>query len=102
MGLYRILCFHGLQGELVKFCNDTIRPLVEYDKLNNTELIKTLEIYFECNGNMKKMSKQMFMHYNTIIYRLQKIKDIIGMDIENADNRLNLEIAMKALNLIKI
>jgi purine catabolism regulator len=41
------------------------------------------------------------MHYNTIIYRLQKIKDIIDIDLENADNRLNLEIAIKALNLIK-
>lgn len=51
---------------------------------------------------MKKMSKQMFMHYNTIIYRLQKIKDIIGIDIENYDQRLNLEIAMKALALINI
>lgn len=96
------MCFHGLQGELVKFCNDTIRPLIEYDRLNKTELTKTLKVYFECNGNMKKMSKQMFMHYNTIIYRLQKIKDIIGIDIENYDQRLNLEIAMKALALINI
>ncbi|MHC6180068.1 PucR family transcriptional regulator [Clostridium sp. JNZ X4-2] len=101
LGLYRILCFNGLQGELAKFCNDTIKPLVEYDRLNGTELIKTLKIYFECNGNMKKMSKQMFMHYNTIIYRLQKIKDIIGMDVENAEERLDLEIAIKAWNIIR-
>lgn len=101
LGLYRILGFDGIQSELVKFCNDTIKPLIEYDKMNGTELLNTLKIYFECNGNMKKMSKKMFMHYNTIIYRLQKIKDIIDIDLENADNRLNLEIAIKALNLIK-
>lgn len=100
LGLYRILCFDGIQTELAKFCSDTISPIVEYDKLNNTELIKTLKIYFECNGNMKKMSKEMFMHYNTIVYRIGKIRDIIGVDFENSDNRLKFEIALKALELI--
>lgn len=99
LGLYRILCFDGIQTELVKFCSDTINPIVEYDKLNNTELIKTLRVYFECNGNMKKMSKEMFMHYNTIVYRIQKIKDIVGVDFESSDNRLKFEIALKALEL---
>lgn len=100
LGLYTILCCDGIQMELAKFCNDTINPIVEYDKLNNTELIKTLRVYFECNGNMKKISKEMFMHYNTIIYRIQKIKDITGVDFENGDSRLRFEIALKALELI--
>lgn len=102
LGLYRILCFDGLQGELTKFCTDTIKSLVEYDKSNHTELVKTVKVYFKCNGNMKKISKEMFVHYNTIIYRLQKIKDITGLDIDNCDNRLNLEISVKALDLIEI
>lgn len=102
LGLYRILCFNGLQGELTKFCTDTIKSLVEYDKLNHTELVKTIKVYFKCNGNMKKISKDMFMHYNTIIYRLQKIREITGLDINDYDSRLNLEISVKALDLIKI
>lgn len=102
LGLYRILAFEGLQGELIEFCSDTIKPLIEYDKVNNSELIKTLKIYFECDGNMKKISKKMYMHYNTIIYRVQQIKDITGLDLENGDSRLNLEIALKAMDLIKI
>lgn len=100
LGLYTILYFDGIQTELFKLCNDTINPIVNYDKLNNTELIKTLRVYFECNGNMKKMSKEMFMHYNTIVYRIQKIKDITGVDFENGDSRLKFEIALKALELI--
>lgn len=102
LGLYKILSFDGLQGELIEFCNDTIKPLIEYDKINNSELIKTLKIYFECDGNMKKISEKMYMHYNTIIYRLQKIKDITGMNLENGDSRLNLEIALKAMDLLHI
>lgn len=102
LGLYRILAFEGLQGELSEFCCDTIKPLIEYDKINNSELVKTLKIYFECDGNRKKISEKMYMHYNTIIYRLQQIKDITGFDLENGDSRLNLEIAIKAMDLIKI
>ena len=100
LGLYSILYFDGIKTELFKLCNDTINPIVEYDKLNNAELIKTLRVYFKCNGNMKKISKEMFMHYNTIVYRMQKIKDITGVDFENGDIRLKFEIALKALDLI--
>jgi len=102
LGLYRILSFDGLQGELIEFCTDTIKPLLDYDKVNNSELVKTLKVYFQYDGNMKKISEKMYVHYNTIIYRLQKIKSIIGVDIENGDNRLNLEIALKAMELIQI
>lgn len=102
LGLYRILAFDGLQGELIEFCSDTIKPLVEYDKINNAELIKTLRTYFECDGNMKKIAEKMYMHYNTIIYRIQQINDITGLDLENGDSRLNLEIALKAMDLIQI
>ncbi|MBU3142992.1 PucR family transcriptional regulator [Clostridium sp. CF012] len=100
LGLYRILAFEGLQGELIEFCSYTIKPLIDYDKINNAELVKTLKTYFECDGNKKKISEKMYMHYNTIIYRLQKIHDITGLDLENGDSRLNLEIALKAMDLI--
>lgn len=102
LGLYRILAFDGLQSELIEFCSETIKPLIEYDKINNSELIKTLKAYFECDGNMKKISEKMYMHYNTIIYRVQQIKGITGLDLENGDSRLELEIALKAMDLIEI
>jgi len=102
LGLYRILAFDGIQGELMEFCSDTIKPLIEYDKVNNSELVKTLKIYFQCDGNMKKIAEKMYMHYNTIIYRVQQIKDITGLDLENGDSRLNLEVALKAMDLIEL
>lgn len=99
LGLYRILSFDGLQNELKEFCSDTIKPLIDYDELNNSELIKTLKNYFKYNGNMKKISEKMYVHYNTIIYRLQKIRDITGKDIDDGDTRLNFEMALKIIDL---
>lgn len=102
LGLYRILSFEGLQNELREFCIDTIKPLIDYDKENNAELTKTLRYYFICHGNMKKIAEKMYMHYNTIIYRLQKIEEITGLNLEDSDNRLNLEVALKAIDFIQI
>lgn len=102
LGIYRILAHDGLKDELIDFCQDTIMPLIEYDKVYNSELVKTLKKYFKFNGNMKKISENMYMHYNTIVYRVNKMKEITGMDIEESDNRLNLQIALKILDIIEL
>ncbi|MEG2539835.1 MAG: helix-turn-helix domain-containing protein, partial [Clostridium sp.] len=73
----------------------------EYDSKKSTELVKTLEAYFEHNGNLKKMSDALFTHYNTILYRLTRIKEITGVNFENAKDRLNLEIALKIKMLLQ-
>lgn len=102
LGIYRILAHDGLNGELIAFCQDTIMPLIDYDKEYNSELVKTLKQYFKFNGNMKKISEKMYMHYNTIVYRVNKIKEVTGLDIEESDNRLNLQISLKILDIIDL
>ncbi|KNF07035.1 purine catabolism regulatory protein PucR [Gottschalkia purinilytica] len=101
LGIFKILCQEHLEEELVKFYNSTIRSLVEYDSRKSTELVKTLEAYFLNNGNLKKMSDSLFTHYNTVLYRIQRIKEITGMDLENPNDRLNLEISLKIKQLLK-
>ncbi|MEG0371667.1 MAG: PucR family transcriptional regulator ligand-binding domain-containing protein [Clostridium sp.] len=101
LGIYKILCQENLREEIEKFYIMNLEPLVEYDARKSTELVKTLEAYFEHNGNLKKMSDALFTHYNTILYRLTRIKEITGINFENAKDRLNLEIALKIKMLIK-
>lgn len=95
LGIYKIFCQEHLAEELERFYCYTIESIVEYDKRKSTELIKTLEAYFSCNGNLKKMSKMLFTHYNTISYRINRIEEITGISLENANERLSLEIALK-------
>ena len=101
LGIYKILSQDYLIEELEKFYNVTINSLVEYDKKKSTELIKTLESYFYNNGNLKKMSDELFTHYNTILYRVQRIMEITNMDLEDQNDRLNLEISLKIKKLLK-
>jgi PucR family transcriptional regulator, purine catabolism regulatory protein len=101
LGIYKILCQDHLKDELESFYKTTLEPLVEYDNRKSTELVKTLEAYFEYNGNLKKMADALYTHYNTVLYRISRIKEITNIDFENAKDRLNLEIALKIKQLIK-
>lgn len=99
LGIYRILSFEGLQLELNHFYKEMLDSLVIYDKEKGTDLILTLKNYFESEGNLKKISEKMFLHYNTVVYRLQRIKEITGMNLENYEDRLNLQIALKIFDM---
>ncbi|NLV89619.1 MAG: PucR family transcriptional regulator [Tissierellia bacterium] len=101
LGIFKILSQDMLQEELEDFYNTTLKPLVDYDEKRSTELVKTLEEYFNNNGNLTRISEQLFTHYNTILYRINRICEITGMDLENPNHRLNLEIALKIKKLLE-
>lgn len=100
LGIYKILCQDHLEDELTRFYETTLKVLDDYDKKKSTELVKTLESYFENNGNLKKMSDALFTHYNTILYRVQRIKEITKMDLEDPNDRLNLEVSLKMKKIL--
>ena len=100
LGIFKILSQDYLNEELEDFYNTTLKPLVDYDNKKTTELVRTLEVYFSCSGNLTKISKELFAHYNTVLYRISRINEITGMNLENPHNRLNLEIALKIKELL--
>ncbi len=100
LGIYKLLTYEELKPELYDFYKEILSSLVEYDKEKNTELILTLKNYFLYGGNSKKISKEMFTHYNTVIYRIQRIQEITGADLEVYNDRLNLQIALKIYDII--
>lgn len=101
LGIYRILCYEELQPELIQFYKEILEPLVKYDRDKDSEMIRTLRMYFSCGGNLKKISEEMYTHYNTIIYRVQRIQDITGLQLDNPNDRLNAEISLKIYDILK-
>lgn len=101
LGVYKLLCNEEIKDEIVDFYRSTIEVLDEYDSKKSTEFVKTLKTYFECNGNLKRMSEVLYTHYNTILYRLQRIKEITGLDVEKENDRLCLHLALKIRDVIK-
>jgi len=101
LGIYRIFHMEEMEGELHQFYRDTLEPLVMYDKEKGSELVKTLQMFFQSGGNLKKVSEEMFTHYNTIVYRMQRIKDITGMNLEDQNDRLNLQVSFKIYDMFR-
>ncbi len=101
IGVYKILSQDNIKNELVAFYENTILPLYEYDKTRNTEFIATLKAYFEHNGNIRKMAEALYTHYNTVLYRLERIKEISNIDLKSPESRLNAEVGLKIMKIIE-
>ena len=56
-------------------------------------------MYLKCNCNAKKTAEKMFVHYKTILYRLDKIKNKFDIDIGNSDYRLYIELGIRLNDL---
>lgn len=102
LGVWRLLGNIADKNELKAFVKETIAPIIEYDKERGTELIKTLEMYFECQGNLKQVAEKMFIHYNTVLYRLERIVQITGINFNNAADNLNFQLALKILKILDV
>jgi purine catabolism regulator len=102
LGIYRILSNESIQPELVQFFMEVLGPIVNYDRDKDAELLNTLKMYYACGCNLKKVSEEMYTHYNTVIYRMQRIKEIGNIDFSNPDVSLNVHIAIKIMDVIKL
>lgn len=100
VNFYRDLNIYDIVKEIgeEKFPNE-LNKLINYDDNNNSELVKTLKTYYDEGQNMNKTSKSLYIHRNTVKYRLDKISDLIDIDINNPHNRIKLELGFLKIEL---
>ncbi len=95
--LYQLLLAlktHNL-GHLQRFYEDTLGTLLEQDARKQSDLVETLSGFFEANGNLAKAAESLNIHRNTLVYRLDQISNLTNFDLDEADNRLILHLALK-------
>lgn len=83
------------------FYNNSLYILKKYDEKNSTELYETLYIYLKNNHSMTKAAEEIFIHRNTLRYRLEKIVDLIGINLDEDDNSFKLYYAYKSMDFYK-
>src|ERR671932_982386 len=97
LGVYRLL-FHGSDtGELRGFTQQVLGPLIEYDQRHRGDLVRTLGVFLERNGNLQATARELNLHVNSVAYRVQRLESISGLDLENAEHRLQAQMALKIL-----
>ena len=95
LGVYRVIFRAGDQDEHLRFAQDMIGKLMEYDKRRGTLLVDTLEAYLNNSCHLKNTAEKMYVHLNTLRHRLEKIEEIAGVSLSDAETRLNLQLAIK-------
>lgn len=74
--------------------------MYDHDQLHGTSYMLTLENYFINNLNVTETSKAMFLHRNTLIYRIEKIKEILNLDLKHSEELLRIQIALKIFSIL--
>ena len=87
--------------ELERYIPGTLKKLYLYDDEHKGELITTLQMYLRNNQSIKKTAGAMFVHYRTISYRLEKIKQISGINFDNANEVLAVSNGLIIYKMLK-
>ena len=93
MGMYRMLYLIEDRELLRDLSDKPLAPLIEYDKEHDGEYVATLESYLQCGGSIKAMSEELYIHRNTILYRMANIKKLLGCSLESPEDKLFYAIA---------
>ena len=103
-GAYRLLLSAMSENpdELQRFYSETVEPLVAYDEQYETDLVLTLETFLEADGNVAGTAQRLFTHRHTIYYRLERIRELCGLDVSSSDGREKLSLGLKSMRVLGI
>jgi len=97
--LFRMLASHP--RELHEFYERTVAAIVAYDDQNRTELVRTLDTYLGANCNMNATAALLFAHRHTVAYRLERVRELTGLDPTVSSDREPLGLGLKVHRLLR-
>jgi len=99
MGIYRLLALVPDKALLGEMGRNLLAPLLAYDEMHEGQFVETLENYLETEGSFRAMSDKMFIHRNTLMYRINKIKKLLGTDLATSEEKLQYQIACRIMHM---
>jgi len=82
------------KGEVYRALHTILHPIAEYDARTSSDLGLTLRAYVHAGGNLNATAERLFLHRNSVAYRLQRIQDLSGIDLRDQETRLRLMVAL--------
>lgn len=102
LGVYQLILSLADREKLMSFCERTLGALLEYDLRQHADLIKTLEAFFACHGNLSQTAEMLIVHRNTLLYRMNRINEIAQIDLNRPEIRLALHLALTIRRLLAL
>ncbi len=94
LGIYKIIIGLENQDILDQINKEYFEPLADYDRLCGTDYTNFIKIYLECNGHINDIADKMFIHKNTVHYKIRKIEEILDCDLSLYEIKMYLMIAV--------
>ncbi|MGN1417358.1 MAG: PucR family transcriptional regulator [Oscillospiraceae bacterium] len=98
LGFIRLLSDSTSISDISAYCFDVLGELISNDRKHNTEYVKTLEAYLHCGCSMVKAADELYIHRNTMVYRIEKIRALLCIDFNDMEAKCE---CMNALKLMK-
>ncbi len=101
MGIFKLLCKLEDTQELYEYIPESLQKLFHYKKQQRQDLIMTLNTYLDRNQNLTKTAQELFIHYKTAAYRIDRITEITGIDFDNPSEVLAVRIGLIVHKMIE-
>ncbi|MGE3287631.1 MAG: PucR family transcriptional regulator [Pseudonocardia sp.] len=102
LGVYRLLAGVDDLAEVERFVQQWIGELLAYDQQRGADLVRTLAFYLDRGGSYSATSSALVVHRNTLKYRLQRIRQISGLDLSDPETCFNLQLATRAWQTLNV
>lgn len=96
LGVFQLLAEAEQPATVTRFVRRWLGPLLDYDTEHDAALVLTLATYLDSGGSYEATSRALAVHRSTLRYRLQRIREITGLDLGDAEVRFNLQLATRA------
>jgi DNA-binding PucR family transcriptional regulator len=94
------LLLHVPEEDLRSFADDVLGELAAYDVAQRASLLETLAAFLGANGNLRRAGDELFVHVNTVSYRIRRIEEITALDLNSSNDRLLAHMAIEALRVV--
>ena len=98
--ILKLMSSVGSREALEDIIPQSLKTLKEYDEIHQTDLLATLNAYFDCNCNARLAASTMFIHHKTMLYRLNKMAELCKINLADSDERMHLALGIKILKLL--
>lgn len=86
---------------LKRFYEDTVKILSDYDNKKKSDFVKTIETYFEKECNIRLTAETLYIHKNSVLYRLKRIEKLLNIDLKNSEDKLMLQVGLKIKHILE-
>ena len=102
IAIYHLMEYGAAHRDLMTFCHSTTFLLAEYDREHDTDLLETLHAFLNCHCNIAEAAQALFIHRNTMNYRMSKIYELTNIDLDNTETFFHLLLSFHLLEYYSI